>query len=124
MIWRWRRSTTSAHRQGGGRVAFRAVLAAAHPGRAEEFDALLDLWDLDPQTMVSALTEAGFDMCASVVAAARTIVVHSHAAAERLGPAAAGKIVVIPHGATPADAPPTTAERLACGFGWACRATR
>ncbi len=102
-----------ATRSGGGRAAFRAVLAATHPDREAEFDALLNLWDHDPSTMVRTLTEAGFDMNAGVVAAARTVVVHSQAAADRLGSGAAGKVVVIPHGAAPADQPPTPLERLA-----------
>jgi glycosyltransferase involved in cell wall biosynthesis len=96
---------------GGGRDAFRAALAESHPDRADEFDRHLARWFDDPERMVRGLTDAGFDMNAAIVAAAHVVVVHSRAAADRLGPAGAGKTVVIPHGATPASMPPTTCDR-------------
>src|SRR5262249_14347901 len=57
------------------------------------------------------LTAAGFDMCRPFADAARAVVVHSRAAAARLGEP--GKTFVVPHGADPAASPPTQAERTA-----------
>ena len=94
-----------------GLDAFRAALARSAPGREREFDRRLALWSDDPQAMVRGLTNAGFDMNGDIVAAARTVVVHSLAAARRLGPSAVGKTVVVPHGADPSPRPTTPDER-------------
>lgn len=102
-----------ATRHGGGRDAFRRALDESHPDRAGGFEGALARWSADPAGMVRALTDAGLDMNGGIVAAARAVIVHSRAAAERLGPAAAGKTFVVPHGAEPAPAPPSAAERAA-----------
>jgi len=102
-----------ATRYGAGFDDFRRALEESHPDRADEFDRHLALWADAPEAMVRGLVDAGLDMNGGVVAAADTVVVHSRAAAARLGPGAAGKVVVIPHGADPAPNPPTPAERAA-----------
>jgi glycosyltransferase involved in cell wall biosynthesis len=101
-----------AMRSGGGIAMFRAVLDAAHPGRRPEYEPLLNQFEKNPEAMVAALTKRGFDMNGEIVAKARAVIVHSQAAADRLGPEASAKTFIFPLG-TDAESPLTAGERSA-----------
>lgn len=87
-----------AVRSGGGLPMFRAAIEAAHPGRRRDYEPMLADFAKNPQAMVAGLIGRGFDMNGSILKAARAVIVHSQAAADRLGPEASAKTFVIPLG--------------------------
>ena len=105
-----------AVRLGGGLDAFHRALLESHPDRAEELGRHLAGWTDAPLAMVRGLTDAGFDMNRGVTARAKSVIVHSRGALERLGPEAAGKAFVVPHGADPVARREPLAARARLGL--------